>query len=117
MVTVLKGPEDGAKGWVETYKVPFPVYLDPQADLFKGLGLRRTAMGVLSMDAVFTYAEKLVNDETILPAYPGDDLYRLAGDFIVNSDAELVYSYHGKSYNDRPAVSELVDKLKALASR
>ena len=94
-----------------SYGVPFPVYLDLNCTLYHQLGLGHSVL-ILRIEAVCRYATKIVRKQPILPDYPGDDWFQMAGDFIVDDKGKLVFGHWGTDYNDRPSVSKILQELR-----
>ena len=103
-----------AASWVEGCGFDFPLLVDTERHLFSTLGLRRSVLAVWNMPILIHYAEQRMARIKALPSLEGDDLHQLGGDFVVDSSGKLVYTYCGKTSDDRPSVSELLSTLREM---
>lgn len=110
------GEEANAKEWMDANKVnfPFPLLLDPEAKLYRELGLKRSIVGVWDIPLLVDLAEKALAG---LKGghFEGDDLYMLAGDYIVDSSGKLILAYSTANSHDRPNVEEILAALNKMA--
>ena len=107
------GKESNAKEWMEANKVkiPFPLLLDPEAKLYRELGLERSVAGVWRIPLLLDFSEKSLAGKLNTVHFEGDDLYMLAGDYIVDSSGKLVLAYSAVTSHDRPSVEEILAVL------
>ncbi len=108
MVVVARGIRESAMKWIDNNNFTFPLLLDMERRLYRVLGLRRSVLGVWRINSVLGYAEEKVAGVKGTPAYEGDDLNVMGGDFVVDSRGTLVYSYRSTNARDRPTVDELL---------
>ena len=47
------------------------------------------------------------------PQLPHEDLLQLGGDFVVGRDGRLVYAFRSRSPDERPAVDDLLEAVRA----
>lgn len=111
VVMILRGTLSNAKKWVEAYRFPYPLVLDPELKLSKELGLKRSAQKVWTIGAMVSYAEGRLAGEAASATYEGDDLHLMAGDYITDSTGKLVFSYNGSSSDDRPSTDQILGAL------
>ena len=115
MIAVVKGDKEGAAKWADTYQVPFPVYVDSDAVLYKRLGYVRS-VSILKTENYSLYAGKIARNEAILPHHPGDDLFQMAGDITADSSGKLVYCWTMKTPLDRPSLDDLLTSIKSSST-
>ena len=89
--------------------------MDPQLELFRELGLRRSVKKTFKLEIMAKYATNIAANIPIGPSrpYPGDDLYFMAGDFIADSSGKLVYAYNAQHAHDRPCIEDILSSLDA----
>lgn len=56
------------------------------------------------------YATKVIKNDAIPPAYSGDDLFLMGGDFILNERKEVIYQFATEE-NERPTIDELLSSI------
>ena len=108
VVMVIKGTQSSAKEWMDIYKFPYPLYLDPELELFKELGLKRSLTRVWKLPFLIGYAEKLVAGVSFTPPWEGDDIHLMAGDYITDSSGKLVYVFNALHSHDRPSTQQIL---------
>lgn len=108
---VIRGSQSNAKKWMDTYKFPYPLLLDPQLNLFKELGLKRAIKGVVKFSNLNYYAEKRIAGVPFTTPYDGDDIHLMAGDYITDSSGKLVFAYNAVEAFDRPSTDQILRAL------
>jgi hypothetical protein len=48
---------------------------------------------------------------------PGEDLFQLGGDFVLDGAGRLVFAYPSKTSTDRPSVAGLLDAVRKAAEQ
>ena len=110
------GTQEKAKKYMDEYKFPFPLYLDPQFEFYRELGLRRSVKNTFDLNIMIHYAENIVaSDVVITRAYPGDDVVLITGDYITDSSGKLVYVYNAQHAHDRPSTETILSSLDDVA--
>lgn len=114
VVVVTFGEILGAQQWLRDTKCAFPYYTNPDATLYKMLGLKRRTEPVWNCLSLSYYASALVAGVTLPKAteFGKDDPHQMGGDFIVNKSGKLLMAYHSKIPSDRPSVEMIKDALK-----
>lgn len=108
VVAVARGTNESALKWLDNVKLPFSLLLDINLTLYRNLGLKRSVKAVWSVSNIVGYAEEKVAGVPGAPAYEGDDLHVMGGDFVVDSTGKLVYAYSSKTSSDRPSVDDVL---------
>ena len=95
---------------MERTEFSYPLLLDKDRKLYRQLGLRRSA-AIWNVSTLVGYAEEKIAKVSGVPAYAGDDLHVMGGDYITDSRGKVVYAYSSKTQRDRPNVSDLTKFL------
>ena len=114
VVVVARGTIESGLKWLENVKLPFPLLLDISLTLYRSLGLKRSVKAVWTIPTIVSYAEEKVAGVPSTPAYEGDDLHVLGGDFIVDPTGKLLYAYPSKTSSDRPSLDDVLTVLENL---
>uniref|UniRef100_A0A914UUM0 Uncharacterized protein n=1 Tax=Plectus sambesii TaxID=2011161 RepID=A0A914UUM0_9BILA len=107
----------GGTKWRQLTGVTFPVLADEASEF---VGSLQFGVSVLNMcnTTVFNKVGKLLAaDEPIFKAFVDDnihDFYQLGGDVIVDSQGKLVYLYKSKHSEDRPTISDLLERISTF---
>uniref|UniRef100_A0A1X7V0E1 Alkyl hydroperoxide reductase subunit C/ Thiol specific antioxidant domain-containing protein n=1 Tax=Amphimedon queenslandica TaxID=400682 RepID=A0A1X7V0E1_AMPQE len=109
VVAIATGNRENAFTWIKKHNVPVPLFIDDEKFLYNcfGLGRRCTLLGLHMIDR---YATKVIKNDPIPPAYSGDDLFLMGGDFILNERREVVYQFATEE-NERPTIDELLSSI------
>lgn len=110
-MVVARGIQSSALKWKATHEFLHKILLDPDLQLYRALGLQRTVKGVWSPGTMIAYAEEDLAGLPPAPAYDGDDIHILGGDYITDSCGKLVYCYGSQFSSDRPSVEQLLSAL------
>ncbi len=90
-----------------------PVLGDPERHVYRGYGLGRLPWHrVFTLRTLAMYAGFALRGR--FPQHRGRDPMQQGGDFIVDGEGIVRFAYAGRSSDDRPAVDDLVRRLKAL---
>lgn len=111
VVMVLKGTQSSAKEWMDIYKFPYPLFLDPELEFFKELGLKRSLTRVWRLPILIGYAEDHVAGVAFTPPWEGDDIHLTAGDYVADSSGKLVYAFNASHSHDRPSTEQILGAL------
>jgi hypothetical protein len=112
VVVVGNGKRETAGTWSETNKFPFPVVLDPHLNLYRELGMKRSAM-IWQVSNFWCFAEDHLAGRPTPTIIEGEEIHIMGGDFITNSTGELVFSYKMTDGipKDRPALEKVLASL------
>jgi hypothetical protein len=97
-----------AKQW------PFPIYADPQRDVYRAFELRRLPWWNLLRSRVIGKYLKLLWKGGRIERTHGDDVRQGGGDFLVTNAGGLVYEYRSDDPADRPSIQSLKDAAERL---
>lgn len=104
-----------AESYQSSNDVPFPVLIDKDRLAYRAFGLGRGSLWrVWGWRALRSYIEILRVSGLRGLHRPIEDSRQLGGDFIVDADGTLAWTFYGEGPDDRPSVDELVAALRAL---
>lgn len=112
-MVIARGTWSSALKWLDTHGLSLPLLLDPNLELYKQLGLKRSVKGVWSVGTLLSYAEDRISGVPSSPSYEGDDIHVMGGDFIADSTGKLVYAYQSQHSSDRPTTQQIFNTLDA----
>ena len=94
---------------------PFPFLCDPERRVYRAFGLERGRWGMFFRPRVLAhYCRQMLRGWGIRRPYPGEDVLQLGGDFILDRARRLAFAHRSADPSDRPAVDELLRRLRAL---
>lgn len=95
------------RGFRHRLGLAYPVVADETRDVYRAYGLGRGAWRqIWSLPTLWTYGRLWRGGARL--RRPTEDIRQLGGDFVVDPDGVLVYTYRSKRPDDRPSVDELV---------
>lgn len=105
------GSESFAKEWAKTSEFDFPLFVDPEARIFRELGLKRSVLGTWSVQILVNFAEKGLRGKLEFFHEDDADLHLMAGDYLADSAGKLLLSHNGRSADDRPDIKTILDTI------
>ncbi|HEY3701992.1 MAG TPA: AhpC/TSA family protein [Acidimicrobiales bacterium] len=100
------------RGYRRRLDLPYPVLADEDRHCYRGYGLGRAPVWrAYGLSTLRRYAELVRQGHR--PGRPTEDTLQLGGDFVVGRDGRLVYAFRSQSPDERPAVDELVEAVRA----
>ena len=100
------------RGFRHLLGLSYPVVADETRDVYRAYGLGRGAWWqVWSLRTLRAYGRLLRGGARL--RRPTEDIRQLGGDFVVDADGVLVYTYRSKRPDDRPSVDELVQAVRS----
>lgn len=114
VVLISFGLEEGARKWLEDTKATFPMLLDIERNVYASFGLPRSVFKVWGVGSMIYYAEKLAQGVSLPKPYENihDDANQMGGDFIVDKNGILRFTYCSAHSADRPDVQKVIDELR-----
>lgn len=111
---VTFGVKTGAIQWLEDTQSPYDMLMDPDRNIYKFFGLKRSILRVWNISTLTYYAEQLAAERSLPHAIENieDDPHQMGGDFVLNSSGNLTMIHCSKTPMDRPSVDVLIDHLK-----
>jgi peroxiredoxin len=101
-----------AKKWVAETKASFQFLLDPKREAYQAYGLEYSLGRSWSPKVWYEYA-RLIAQGRKWRGIQGDS-GQLGGDFIVDREGIIRMSYRSHDPTDRPAVSQILNKLEEI---
>jgi hypothetical protein len=96
---------------------PHPLLCDPDRAAFRAFGLERGSWGMFFRPHVLGhYLRRMWRGWWPRAPKAGEDLLQLGGDFILDSDGQLVFAHRSADPSDRPGVDELRRRQAAIQS-
>lgn len=100
--------------YLRRHDLPFPVLVDANRASYRSYGLGRGSLTrVWGIRAARRWIELLREGGVGAMGRPTEDTLQLGGDFVIDSEGRLAWGFWGEGPDDRPAVDELVDAVKA----
>lgn len=98
--------------YLSTAPSPFPVLCDPTRALYKAFGLGKVSSfyRLLTLKAILSFVRQHLRGNRQKPVK--EDIYQLGGDFIVNTDGNILFAHPAKDSADRASVKELLRALR-----
>jgi peroxiredoxin len=100
------------RGYKRRLDLPYPVLADEDRHCYRDYGLGRApARRAFGPTTLRRYVELMRQGRR--PQLPHEDLLQLGGDFVIGRDGRLVYAFRSRTPDDRPAIDELVEAVRA----
>lgn len=111
---VGNGKRETAMKWKDENNFPYPVVLDSDLDLYRELGMKRSAM-IWQAPNFWGFAEDYLAGRQVPTIIEGEGIHVMGGDFITDSTGKLVFSYKMTDghIKDRPALNQILATLDA----
>ncbi|MCP4601102.1 MAG: redoxin domain-containing protein [Proteobacteria bacterium] len=99
----------------EYLKLPFEISSDPEHKAYQDYGLLDASFSTIWHPKVaLKYAALMLKGRRPKFAPKSEDLSQLGGDFVIDSDGQIVYAFISQRADHRPDVSELVSAVDDL---
>lgn len=109
---------DVLAGYVAKNAFPFPVVTDPDRTAYREFGLERTSWArMLQPSVVGRFVKLILKGWGPRRPHAGEDIFQLGGDFVLDSQRRLTYARRSAEPTDRPSATEVVQALRAAASK
>ena len=100
------------RGFRHRLGLGYPVLTDETRDVYREYSLGRGAWRqIWSLPTLRTYRRLLRAGERV--SRPTEDTRQLGGDFVVDSEGVLVYTYRSQRPDDRPPVEQLLEAVRS----
>ena len=100
---------------VSAASLPLPTVCDPDRTAYRYFGLDRGRWSMFFRRKVLAHYLRLIfTGWRPRPGVAGEDMLQLGGDFILSADRRLVYAHRSNDPADRPAVADLVNRVRGL---
>jgi hypothetical protein len=112
IVAVSFTPPSRVAAFLAAHPLPFPVLSDPQRKAYRGFSLDRTSWwAMLHPRVLWGYLKLIWRGTRPEKPEPGEDLFQLGGDFVLDGAGHLVFAYPSKTSTDRPSVAVLLNAV------
>ncbi|MBW2276544.1 MAG: AhpC/TSA family protein [Deltaproteobacteria bacterium] len=117
-VLVVSFGEPERVAWlVEDLNLPFRVAADPSRGVYQAFGLAKASFFRVWHPRVIVKYMKLIRSGMKIPHRDvAADLWQLGGDFVIDADGVVRYTYYSEGPEDRPSVDELIAELSSSRS-
>jgi hypothetical protein len=113
VVAVSFTPPARVAAFLTVRPLPFPALSDPESNAYRAFSLGRTSWdAMLHPRVLLGYLKLIWRGTRPEKPEPGEDLFQLGGDFILDGAGRLVFAYPSKTSTDRPSVTVLLDAVR-----
>jgi peroxiredoxin len=115
VLIVAFGSLPGAQVWLEETCSPFHLLLDPEREVYRAYELERSLLRSWNLRTIWRYVQLLTSGRQ-WRGIQGDST-QLGADFIIDTDGIVHLAYRSHDPTDRPAVADLLARLRQLDQR
>lgn len=117
VLVVSYGSLEGATFWLDQTGIKFDMLFDAERVVYQALGLGSSFAKVMKFRSVLHYSEFLVMNRKFPDVPPQflNDLFQMGGDFVLDEDGKVIFSYRCKNPADRPAAAQILAAVSAHA--
>ena len=116
VIVVSFAEPDRLVGYQQQHQWPFVVLADPDRSAYQAFGLKRLSwFRVFSPATIRLYFELLWKGRKAR-SYGKDDYYQGGGDFILDRDGKVLFSYPSDDPADRPSVNRILEVIEGIKS-
>jgi peroxiredoxin len=109
------GTLPAVQGWLKETCGNFTVLLDRERSVYNAYGLERSYWRSRSLRTRWVYFKAWLSGKKTHDSH-GDDTSQLGGDFIIDTQGNLRFTYPSYEPADRPSVEKLLAVLKQIKS-
>lgn len=114
VLVIVQARPDVLRQFLARYPQPVPIACDPERVAYRAFDLERTSWWTFFKPGViWRYLKHMLRIRLLRP-YDGEDVRQLGGDFILNREGEVIYSFRDPDPTRRPTVAELLRAAGAL---
>jgi peroxiredoxin len=104
------------RAYLDRHPSSIPVLADPQRHAYQAFGLgRATWFELVRLRVIARYVWLILRGRR--PRMAQEDVHQLGGDFVLDRSGRVVFAHRSTDPSDRPAVSELLNAVRGIASR
>ena len=115
IIVISFGTFPTVQQWLKETGINFPVLLDRERTVYTAYGLERSKLRSKSPRTLWLYFTRWLQGTQFHSSH-GDDTSQLGGDFIIDKQGNLRFTYPSHDPADRPSVEELLGVLKQVAA-
>jgi len=100
---------------IHDLQLPFPLLLDHSAnrDLYRHFCFKNgSRFDAFAPMVLFHYVSAFFSGTTIRQAPPGEDIYQMGGDVLLNKRGHVFFVHRSQVATDRPNIQELITRLQ-----
>ena len=106
-------PARRVRGYCRRLRLPFRCLSDEQRVAYRAYDLGRASwLRTLTPRALAPYVKLFLRQGAGRPAFAGQDLRQMGGDFVVAPDGRLALAYASHDPADRPSVDQLLAAIR-----
>jgi peroxiredoxin len=98
----------------EQHRWPFTILADPDRVAYGAFALRRLSWLRVFSPATLKLYWKLLREGMKREDYGKDDIYQSGGDFLIDSEANLLFAHRSQDPADRPPGAKLLEAIDSL---
>lgn len=98
----------------EQHRWPFTILADPDRVAYGEFALRRLSWLRVFSPATLKLYWKLLREGMKREDYGKDDIYQSGGDFLLDSEANLLFAHRSQDPADRPPGAKLLEAIDSL---
>lgn len=98
----------------EQHRWPFTILADPDRVAYGAFALRRLSWLRVFSPATLKLYWKLLREGMKREDYGKDDIYQSGGDFLLDSEGNLLFAHRSQDPADRPAGAKLLEAIDSL---
>ena len=95
---------------------PFPLLVDPDREVVRALGIRRSVGGVLGPRAWWNYLRAIARGSR-QGMIPASGVIQMPGLAILDARAQPVFVHKGRRLGDYPSLPQILERLRTVAAR
>ena len=98
-----------AEEWKKRNGFPYQVVLDPELNLYRELGMKRTALIWQALNFC-NFAEDFLAGKQMPIAIPGEGIHVMGGDYVTDSSGKVVFAHYMTEAipRDRPSLDKIL---------
>ncbi len=96
------------------HRWPFVLLADPDRSAYRTFDLHRLPWYRLLSPSTLKLYLKLLIEGRKIQNYGRDDYYQAGGDFLVDCDGKVLFTYQSHDPSDRPPVSQLLAEIDRI---
>lgn len=113
----MSTPETLAR-YLKENALPFPLLADPTRDSYRAFGLERTSWGkIFRPRLIWKYLKLVARGGKVRRVPEGEDALQLGGDFLIDGERHVMWTFRSVDPADRPSVDVLLGEAMRVFVR
>ncbi|MGL4421839.1 MAG: AhpC/TSA family protein [Gemmataceae bacterium] len=114
ILVIVQAPAKHLAPYLERHPLPFPVYSDPERQLYRHVGLGRVGWLHFFQPKVFgNFLRLFISGGRIRKPVSGEDVLQEGGDFVVDATGKILHAFPSSDATDRPSLDTLLSAVGA----